>query len=143
MAKPTSKHPEPTQYSDAERPPNRLRAAWGVLRGYYVVPAQLEAEWIEYKIIFEDLLTRWGAQLARQAKAEAKKLRESDPSEAVRPPPPPPRSQKAELRTQYALSRFGGRIQEILREKQANVALDEGSEGAVNPLDGRTGNGTG
>jgi len=57
------------------RPPGRLRAAWRVLRGEALVPAQILAEWVEYQLIFDDLLSRMSVTLARQAKAERKRLR--------------------------------------------------------------------
>lgn len=65
------------------RPPGRLRAAWSVLRGQRLVPAQIQAEWLEYQLIFDDLLSRMSSSLARQAKAERKRLRrlaEAEPS---------------------------------------------------------------
>lgn len=60
---------------DKPRPVGRLRAAWHVLMGQRVTPAQQMAEWLEYKLIFDDILTRLGAQLARQSKAHKDSLK--------------------------------------------------------------------
>lgn len=49
--------------------PGRLRSAWHVLMGTRVTPLQIQAEWLEYKLIFDDIMTRLGAQLARAARA--------------------------------------------------------------------------
>jgi hypothetical protein len=59
---------------NVELAPGRIRAALAVLRGHRVVPAQIQAEWLDYKIIFNDILARFGAQLARSAKAEKKRI---------------------------------------------------------------------
>ena len=40
-----------------------------------MVPAQIQAEWLEYQLIFSDLLNRQSAMLARAAKEERKRLR--------------------------------------------------------------------
>lgn len=55
--------------------PGRLRAAWSVFRGQRLVPLQLQAEWLTYQQIFDDVLQRLGAQLARQSKAESDRLK--------------------------------------------------------------------
>ena len=57
------------------REPGRMGSAWSVLRGQRLVPVQIQAEWLTYRQIFDDVLTRLGAQLARQAKAHAKSVR--------------------------------------------------------------------
>lgn len=80
MAKRTDSTPQQT---DLDLPPGRVRAAWRVLRGEAVVPAQIVAEWAEYQSIFNDLLQRFSAQLARQAKAEKDRVKRL--SEAVEP----------------------------------------------------------
>lgn len=59
----------------APRPRSRWVHAWRVLRGQEVTPHQVAAEWLEYKLIFNDILTRLGAQLARAAKVEHKRLK--------------------------------------------------------------------
>lgn len=50
------------------KPGGRLRAAWQVLMGRRVVPFQIQAEWIEYKVTFDDIFSKLSAALARQAK---------------------------------------------------------------------------
>jgi len=62
------------QPSPTHRPEGRWRSAWQVFLGRRTTPLQIEAEWLEYKLVFEDILTRLGAQLARVAKAEKKRL---------------------------------------------------------------------
>lgn len=103
-----------------ESPPGRLKAAWSVLRGESIVPAQIRAEWAEYQIIFQDLLTRQSALLARQAKMEKRRLERltvpPDP-EAIQPPA---RTGKADLRRRAALAKgLGGQIS--LLKDRANV----------------------
>jgi len=63
-----------SQPSPRDRPERRWRSAWQVFWGRRTTPLQIEAEWLEYKLVFEDILTRLGAQLARGAKAEKKRL---------------------------------------------------------------------
>ncbi len=66
--------------------------------GTRVTPLQLQAEWLEYKQIFSDILERFGAQLARDVKAEKKRLeREFAPEPSVVPAAHP--ASKAELRS--------------------------------------------
>lgn len=88
----------PQQQPDRPRPPGRLRAAWLVLRGHRLVDLQIQVEWIEYRQIFDDLLKRFGAQLARQAKAEKKRLerqlQEDDHLAAPVAPAPPSSSRR-------------------------------------------------
>ena len=82
---------------------------------------QVMAEWAEYQIIFNDILQRLSAHLARQAKVEKKRLARiadqigEDPTAIT---PPAQVNVKQALRSQYALSRYGGRVQELLREKE-------------------------
>lgn len=86
-----------------DEPPRigRWRAAWRVLRGDRLVPLQIQVEWLEYRQIFDDLLKRFGAQLARQAKAEKKRLERQLQEEGLREvpadPPSSSRHPKAEL----------------------------------------------
>jgi len=96
-----------------------LRAAFSVLRGERLVQAQIQAEWAEYQLLFNDLLVRFSALLARSAKAEKKRVKEQ-----VQPPTPSqrqlplsyPRSSKSQLRSMAAarlgLSRFQERFQQ-------------------------------
>lgn len=69
-----SREPETKAETSRERAPGRLRAALAVLAGERLVPLQLQAEWAEYQMVFDDLLKRLSAQLARQAKAEKARL---------------------------------------------------------------------
>lgn len=56
----------------------RIRAAWYVLCGQRVTPQQIQAEWVEYQQIFNDLLERWSAKLARDSKAEQARIKRLD-----------------------------------------------------------------
>lgn len=92
--------------------PGRLRSAFQVLRGESLVPDQIRVEWLEYQSIFNDLLTRYSASLARQAKAEKKRITAlsmalDGPAPELRPPVPPQGS-KAELRQRAAVYLHGG-----------------------------------
>lgn len=59
----------------APRRRGRWRLALAVLLGEPVVPESLLAQWLDYRVMFDDLLKRLSAQLARQAKAEHKRIR--------------------------------------------------------------------
>lgn len=77
------------------------------------------AEWAEYQIIFNDILGRLSSQFARQAKMEKKRLeRIADAVPVTMPTPPVAISTKAALRTQYAMSRYGSRIEGLIRAKE-------------------------
>lgn len=89
--------------------PGRLRSAVQVLLGQRLVPAQIQAEWLEYQLIFGDLLQRQSAMLARAAKEERKRLRRLSEHSVSESPPHvtqldllPPASRKAALRSQAA-----------------------------------------
>jgi hypothetical protein len=89
-----------------------VRSAWHVLRGRRMVPLQIQFEWLEYQQLFDDLLKRFGAQLARSAKAEKKRVaklfdqpKQSEPTAAV---PVGPTS-KSELRARARELRNGTR----------------------------------
>ena len=88
-----------------ERTPGRIRSAWSVLLGERLVPVQLQAEWVEYKLIFDDLLKRLSAQLARQAKAEKGRLETQLPMDEPAPLVRAPAGNKAELRRRAAVAR--------------------------------------
>lgn len=90
------------------RPPGRLRSAWHVLMGMRVTPLQQRVEWLEYKMIFEDILVRFGAQLARGVQAEKKRLKKNldPPSPAERPVPA---DHKAAVRAKVAGMGLAGR----------------------------------
>lgn len=70
----------------------------------------LRAEWAEYQLIFNDLLARWSAKLAREAKMEKKRLaRLAEVTEPDhRAPPVLPVSPKAALRSRFAASVLAG-----------------------------------
>ena len=75
----------------------RLRSAWAVLRGERLVPSQIQGEWIEYQQIFESILQRLSAQLARQARSEKLRLESLIPEEPSHREPSR-KDHKAELR---------------------------------------------
>lgn len=97
--------PKPTPPPDHDAPPPRLsrwRAAWRVLRGDPLVPEQIMQDWLNYRLLFDDLLKRWGAMLARQAKADHARLREQLAAEPTHREPAKPRSRKEEVRARAA-----------------------------------------
>ncbi len=107
-----SEDPEPdcgcAERVELERPRGRLSHAWAVLRGRELTNTQLQAEWLEYKQIFGDILTRLSAQLARQAKVERKRIvkqLELDVVPAAAQPPAGPARDKSELRRRAAAAR--------------------------------------
>lgn len=73
-----------------------------------MTPLQIEAEWVEYKTIFEDLLKRHGAMLARSAKSEKARLDRIQEDLGHRPAAGA--STKAELRARAAELRGLGRF---------------------------------
>ena len=82
---------------------------------------EVMAQWAEYQMIFNDILQRLSAQLARQAKMEKKRLDKIASEIPVQldmiQAQETPKNTKQALRTQYAATRFGGRIQAILNAK--------------------------
>lgn len=108
--------PDKTQ-PKASRRPGRFRGALSVLLGTSVSPMQLQAEWAEYQTMFNDLLARQSALLARNAKAEKERIKklmaEDSPCEGGVKPPASGRS-KEELRTIAANSRgLGGYVRQL------------------------------
>ena len=96
--------------------PGRFRAAWAALLGHPVVPAQIRAEWAETQLVLHDMLTQLSASLARQARAEKKRIEDLHRSQAPESPASvvPPRSAdpKAALRSRaYGLINPGARAQ--------------------------------
>lgn len=83
--------------STSPQPPGRVAQAWGVLRGRYMTDVALQAEWLEYKQVFTDILTRFGAQLARQAKYEKERVKRELEEEETPTPTFDPHSRKVEL----------------------------------------------
>jgi len=91
------------------RAPGRVASALAVLFGRRLTPLQIEAEWVEYKGVFQDLLGRHGALLARMAKAEKERL---DRSYAALEDVGPPGSSaeivtKQDARSRLATRKFG------------------------------------
>lgn len=81
----------------------RLRGAWLVLMGQRLTPQQIVAQWVEYQCIFDDLLKRWSAYLARDARQEKKRIERLDvPPEQLALNQP---RSKAELRSKVAAMR--------------------------------------
>lgn len=91
------------------------------------------AQWAEYELIFNDILQRLNAQLARQAKYEKAALARltaeggvgegRDDAEPVAPAPI--LSPKRALQVQLGRQRFGGRAAAILAAKESrNVDSD-------------------
>lgn len=58
------------------REPGRFVSAWSVLRGQRLTPLQVQHEWLTYKQVFDDVLNRLGAQLARQQKLHGERLKQ-------------------------------------------------------------------
>ena len=85
----------------------RLRAAWYVLMGQPITPQHILAEWVEYQQIFNDLLERWSAKLARDARAEKDRIKRLDIPEARVEPTQDPQT-KPELRRRVANMRGFG-----------------------------------
>ena len=54
--------------------PGRIRSALAVLFGRAVTPQQIQQEWLEWEITLGSVLDRFSALLARQAKAEKKRV---------------------------------------------------------------------
>lgn len=86
----------------------RLRAAWCVLMGQRVTPQQILHDWAEYQLIFNDLLTRWSAQLARDARQEQIRIKALGVVPTVQPVAPP--NMKTELRRKVASMRGFGLV---------------------------------
>lgn len=104
MADDQAESGQPNANGSHPDPPGRVAAAWGVLRGRYVVDVTLQAEWAEYKLAFTDILVKFNAMLARLAryqKAEA----EAQLQKEERSHPAAPADRKAELRHRAAALR--------------------------------------
>jgi len=75
------------------------------LVGHPVVPDQIRAEWAQAQLVFHDLLTQLSASLARQARAEKKRIerlreraQEASEGQPLHRRPPDLASRKAALR---------------------------------------------
>jgi hypothetical protein len=84
------------------------------------------AQWAEYELIFNDILQRLNAQLARQAKFEKKALERltleggddhngADPTVAS----PILQTSKQALRSAWAVQRYGGLVRTLVESKEA------------------------
>ena len=108
--------------SAERKPPGVLARVFGAMarrRDPELSIAQVMAQWAEYELIFNDILQRLNAQLARQAKYEKRRL-EAQTAEAppVQPVTPTYSDPKQALRSRYAAQRYGGRIQALLNAKE-------------------------
>jgi len=108
-------------------PAGRLRAAWTVLFGQRVTPLQMQVEWIEYKLIFNDILTRFGAQLAREVQVEKRKAKREEKEQTQAAPQRVP-SAKAAVRTRVASMLLGGRLSGGAPAVPNGVAIEESDE---------------
>jgi len=54
--------------------PGRVISAFRVLMGRDTTPAQITADWLSWELTLSGVLDRFGALLARQAKAEKKRV---------------------------------------------------------------------
>lgn len=84
------------------KPRGRLRAAWQVLMGRHLVPFQIQAEWIEYKVSFDDIYTKLNAALARQSKLQ-KSLLDQITEVAPAPEEEPSDDRRSEVRRKAAV----------------------------------------
>lgn len=78
--------------------------------GQRVTPQQIVADWVEYQQMFNDLLERWSAKLARDAKAEKERIKRLDAATPVAlvPQQPSNTQTKTELRSKVAKMRGFG-----------------------------------
>jgi len=116
--------------TQTKRPQKRqIRFSWPFRRRPPPDPsiAQVMAQWGEYELIFNDILTRLNAQLARQAKMQKRALEkikldgEAEPTNGAHTVAPPlaVQSSKQALRSAYAANRYGSRITAIVNSKEA------------------------
>lgn len=107
---PFSKQPTMSQPGAKEttkvRRPGRLISAWHVLMGVRVSELQMRADWLEYRMVFEDILTRFGAQLARNTKTEKERVAREL---TERPVPEQAKSGKAAVRARAFASHGPGK----------------------------------
>lgn len=127
-----------------QKQPNRAGGVWNRLWSFawrrrppHPSIASVMAQWAEYELIFNDILQRLNAQLARQAKYEKAALArlaaeggtgEVDGSDGSVVTPVPILSAKAALRSRVAQEKFGGRVQAILEAKESRN-VDSGTGG--------------
>jgi len=101
----------------------RLRAAWYVLMGQRLTPQHIQAEWVEYQQIFNDLLERWSAKLARDARAEKDRIKRLDVATPVAPAATVS-EKKQELRRRVANMRGFGLVSDALIPKGFGLTSD-------------------
>jgi len=87
----------------------------------------MQVEWIEYKLIFNDILTRFGAQLAREIQVEKRKAKREEKEQTQAAPPRVP-SAKAAVRTRVASMLLGGRLSGGAPAVPNGVAIEESDE---------------
>jgi hypothetical protein len=99
--------PVENQSNRAAGPWNRLRRIFRRNRSPDPSIASVMAQWAEYELIFNDILMRLNAQLARQAKVEKKQLERltTDDSAPVAPARSIADMTKAELRSHFGPQR--------------------------------------
>ena len=89
--------------------------------------AAVMAQWAEYELIFNDILQRLNAQLARQAKMEKKALErltlevveERDTNGDFGAHTHAGQTSKQALRSAWAAQRYGGLVQSLVESKEA------------------------
>lgn len=101
------------QSEASPKPVGRIRAAFHVLVGRRTTPQMIEAEWLEYKQIFDDVLTRLGAQLARQAKAHKDDIRRNLDLPTDSPPQGPVNAEVERAQKKAELNRKAARMRGI------------------------------
>lgn len=126
MARADDSQPQTTVRERPEREPGRLRAMWAVLLGERLVPLQLQAEWVDYKLIFDDILKRLSAQLARQSKAHKRDLERilEDQVPVVGNPTPTRAAGKAELFHRFQTLQGNGAPRPVLQEHETTPEPD-------------------
>lgn len=111
----------------------RLRAAWHVLVGQRVTPLQIQADWLAYQCIFDDLLKRWSSYLARDARQEKKRIERLEgvaPGATPVAHVPQVTDTKQELRRRLASMRGFGVVDDIHQKPEVTNEPDSES-GAV------------
>jgi hypothetical protein len=70
----------------------------------------MQADWVEYQCIFDDLLKRWSAQLARDSRTEKDRIKRLEGPPQTQQPVPPVDT-KTELRRRVANLRGFGLVE--------------------------------
>ena len=105
---------------------DRFRASLARRRAPDPSLAAVMAQWAEYELIFNDILQRLNAQLARQAKFEKKALERltlegggEHNGSGLDVAPPILQTSKQALRSAWAVKRYGGLVQSLVNSKEA------------------------